>query len=87
MVKNLSIKGKLFIVGLLTISSLIGLLVYSSYQYINIINNLNINLDNSVKSIDLSRSIQVNFKTQVQEWKNILLNFKQALNGLQFFLQ
>jgi len=68
-----SIKTQLTIVLILIIMVLSGIGFYSAYRYFHILTESAEFRDTTDQTIVLSRSAQVHFKKQVQEWKNILL--------------
>ncbi len=73
---NITVKSKLVILITISLLSIAGIAGYGAYgiDIIKSVTNVNINeVDGHSKGINLSRSIQVDFKTQIQEFKNALI--------------
>jgi methyl-accepting chemotaxis protein len=87
---SLSIRQRLVALSLLALAALVCIGIFAAWQA----SRLNQRLDETILkhqqmivAVELARGAQVNFKTQVQEWKNILLrgrnpaDFDKHLNG------
>jgi len=73
--QNMSVKQKMMMALLSFVGGLLVIVGFSYYQNNKLISKLNKDLSTTSEMINISRTIQVEFKTEVQEWKNLLLNF------------
>lgn len=76
MLKNMTLKSKVYLLSSLIVLGLVvlGLSAYIQLrQYNAIVNEANIQVLNRSNILDEVQSAAVEFKTQVQEWKNILI--------------
>lgn len=79
--RNISIKAKLLSLVFMAILSLVGVGTYGVYGLKIIKNAIEIKIeevDTHAKCLTVSRSAELEFKTQIQEWKNILLRGQDA---------
>jgi methyl-accepting chemotaxis protein len=72
---KISIKNKLLITLFTFVCGLILVIGFSYYQNNKLLSKLNKDLSMTSEMINIARITQVEFKTEVQEWKNLLLNF------------
>ncbi|MDX9743744.1 MAG: methyl-accepting chemotaxis protein [Arcobacteraceae bacterium] len=73
--QNMSVKKKMMMALLSFVGGLLVIIGFSYYENNKLLSKLNKDMNIASEMINISRTIQVEFKTEVQEWKNLLLNF------------
>jgi methyl-accepting chemotaxis protein len=72
-INQMKIRSKLLFSTGIVVVGLICALIFASVKYSALVDMMTEDIDTAAELVDHSRSAQVHFKTQMQEWKNILL--------------
>jgi|GEM_PF-1409198 len=84
MFERVSVFVKLYAIVILALGAGASLVSYSAFATNRLANEYDMILDGETRQADAARVLQVNFKKQVQEWKDLLLRGSNASDFLKY---